>query len=295
MKKIYYLLALVLLVACHTEKEKNAKSLTLMTLNGIPKDEAALMVKSFRADRLSSDSVTSLWFSKNFIDTMLSIVNSIPASEKIDGVRFYNAKKFGKNTIVMVLTQNAGPSTIHQNTTKHKDYFTAHPQLNSMFMRSVDEYHQVPGAYLYTSRPCPKPICPVDDNYVPCGTAAAWAQAFKTAQRASPQTINTLSMWYSLNLFKKLKKLMMRATTGTQVGDGFRVYFVRNDRDKSNFIIVPTMKSANGNHEDDYTCDINKFSKDLDEKVARDPNDRGEECPVFCDEMEWSCEPPDCP
>lgn len=292
MKKTIYILLLSLLYACTGKESGDNRSDVaatpaeeeLFSLNGIGQQDASRMVADFQKDRRSSSAHTSIWIDKKFFEVLAAARREF---SNADGVRFYFAKKDNKNTVVMVLTTNEGPSSENKKVDIHKDLF--HPKKFSFTINEKDHAYneEVKGAYLYQNV-CPKPGPCTEESYVDCHTAANWVEHFANSQHETVmEKVNKRSVWYSFNVFEQIEKEIKNNN-----GDGFRLYYAKNDCGNYGFILVPTTAMANSNgHNDDYSCLINKNLIADKNNIAA--HDRGEECTPFCDGVTLPLPDPD--
>lgn len=279
MKKLIYVLAVACLFGC-TKKPKNILQANpaeppKISFNGISESDSRKMIKDYLKDQKSSDTLTSTWFSIEFLDELMKVDTTT-----VKGIRIHLAKKYGKNTVVLLLTTDGGPSRYapdKQPPSKriHTDFFSvATDALNSIKMRNVDEHAAVPGADLYLQKVPTSMPCNGGPNRIGADIAHKWVQAFVTGQTAKNEVINLTSMWYPIGLFHLLRKEMDLAKKVGKNADGFRIYFAKKENGEHALVLVPTTAFGSGNHQDDYNCYL------LGDK---DVYDRGEECPTFCE------------
>lgn len=279
MKKLIYVLAVACLFAC-TKKPKNTPQANRaeppkISFNGISESDSKKMIKDYLKDQISSDKQTSIWFSIDFLDELMKVDTTT-----VKGVRIHLAKRYGKNTVVLLLTTDGGPSRYapaKQPPTKriHTDFFSvATEELSSTKMKNVDEHTAVLGADLYLSQPPTSSTCIRNPNHIDAITAYKWVNAFIKGQTPQKEVINLTSMWYPIGLFHLLRKEMELAQKAEKKTDGFRIYFAKKENGEHALVLVPTTDIGNGNHQDDYNCYL---------VYVRDLYDRGEECPTFCE------------
>ena len=237
----------------------------LLTLNGIPFADADKMVKDFQQDQKSSHQKTNIWFSKEYVSKIYSILDAADC----DGIRIYFARKAdGDNTIVIVSTRDNGESNSPPKK-RHKDYFEHYaPFLSTNEARSKEDYGTNPGARLYEpALACPPQTCRSSENRVTCRDAHTWVKQFRAAAAAE---FKTKGVWFSKELLGDLRDELNAVPN--KKGDGIRIYFVLKPSGKHNLVIVTTKDGGK-----DYLECYNKNFMGAD--------DNGEECPNFCQEL----------
>ncbi|MCY1517379.1 hypothetical protein D9M68_520580 [compost metagenome] len=289
MKKLFYFIAICCFCSCTGDQTTEGKredgkagliANEAISLNGIPKSEASAMVAAFQDDRSSSADRTSIWISTDFFDVLDAAKKEVPEA---DGIRIYFAKKDGKNAVVMVLTSKGDRSAENRAIDIHHDEFLSAIPLPRRDLLSYHYQDQPWGAGLYTDAlQCPNP-CKGDAHYVDCPTARQWAKNFTDSQQPDKmEKINKKSIWYPLSVFDVIKGELENKEKAN--GDGFRIYYIKNDCGNYGFLLVPTRVNDQG-HLDDYECRINK------EMLGG--HDRGEECTPFCDGVTLPLPDPD--
>jgi hypothetical protein len=286
MKKLIYALMAISLLACGCEPRTTpsgnnnatvSAGASLMSLNGIPENDARAMIKNFRDNLTSVDSQTSFWFSKEFLDAILNAAENAPVSDgPVDGIRIHLAKRAVKISLIVLLTKKVGPyDDDNPKFAIHRDFFSQqNDELNSAEVRNIDSYVAPKGADLFRQDyVCVDAPCNAGPNFLSCTDAKQWVGNFFKAHSGSSVKINTRSVWYSIDLIGQLKKEFQALRDDNKEPDGIRIYLSLNDDKKNCFIIVPTYKMPGGIHQDNYKCYFNKLS----------PYDRGEECPTFCE------------
>lgn len=259
------------------------------TMNGIPFDEAEKMVLEFLDDRNSSKTTTSIWFPTAFVTQILTAVEK----DGIDGVRFYFAKDQLKNTVVPVATKEGPNMSTRHGRLVHIDFFEFSEPLTRF---NAEANYDENGLYKMV---CDGKNCDTTASSIPCTTAVEWAKSFKRDHADSDEIINTTSVWYPISFFERLAyKLDAAARDGELKPDGIRLYFIRNKQHRDGFVFFTTHE-LNNLHIDNVECydvDPNNVDPRLFLKfitVGGTPDDRGEECPIFCPGTTWSdCELP---
>ncbi len=251
-----------------------------VTMNGMPFDEAEKMVLEFLDHRNSSHPTTSVWFPTAFITQIISAVEK----DDINGVRFYFAKDKLKNTVIPVATKE-GPEMSHRHQRPvNIDFFDFSESL--AYIKPEVDYRD---GGLYTMI-CDGANCAPTSSSIPCSTAVEWAKSFKKDQLDKDEIINTTSVWYHQDFFKRLNHKLSAASKDGIKSDGIRLYFIRNKQHRDGFVFFTTYENGSL-HTDNTKCydlDPMFFVKKL---TGGTPDDRGEECPIFCPGTTWSdCE-----
>lgn len=259
---------------------------TGFTMNGIPGNDAQKMVLEFLDHRESSHATTSVWFPTAFVTQILAAKKN----DKIDGVRFYFAKDNLKNTVVPVATKEGPEMSKRHQRQVHIDCFDLTQPI--AYFKAETDYNDG-GLYKMT---CSGENCSQTVSSIPCETATKWAKAFQTDHHIAnrEEIINTTSVWYDISFFERLDAKLGAATRlGTLKSDGIRLYFVRNKQHRDGFVFFTTYEK-DGLHEDDTTCyEIDPKFYIKTQTIGITPDDRGEECPIFCPGTTWSdCELP---
>ena len=257
------------------ENESMAAAADSVTLNGYTFAEATTIVKNFRNDPVSSDARTSIWFSKEYIDSLSKIL----PLENVDGFRIYFAKKDGKNSIVMVATKDTIVKNPNGTTSKiHQDYF----ELKSAFFKSASTENSgiiendVPldGIATASAANCTGIPCNKSLNAISCVQGKKWVNQF------GKDSIKTRNLWYSIRLIHFWKDELDAAVRKGGKGDGIRIHFARNDKGKHVFVVVTTRDDGQ-KRSDYYNC----YSDEKNKFLGVDDN--GEECPNNCHGATW--------
>lgn len=297
MKKLLLALCILLAMACNTDKKTSSSQADAdqgaapapskgMTLNGLSYEQADEMIRAFLKDRKSSHPTTAIRFDKLFIDYVVDLINQ----KKIDGVRFYFAKKDGKNTLIPIATV-AGTSAVTGKEI-HTDFFNITlPTTNADNNMSSKEEHEPTTDIYNTLGVCLHGNCPPTESSVRCKDVRKWANSFKDAHTSEPNIINVTSVWYGENFFQRLAQKMDGAKADGKEPSGIRIYYIRNELGTDGLVFYTTNKSGSDDKDDHkcYKIDERYQIKKRDRDVA---DDRGEECPVFCPGTTWNdCEP----
>lgn len=287
MKNLTYIaLFLLIISACNNGTKDSTNSADTVaadldaaadsvTLNGYTFAEAETMVKSFRKDPVSSNARTSIWFSKEYIDSLSAIL----PKENVDGFRIYFARKGGKNALVMVATRQ---TTIRNPDDSSKfiqqDYF----ELKSAFFKSagtvnsgmIEHDAALAGIAIASAADCSGTPCNKSPNGISCVQGKKWVNQF------GKDSINIRNLWYSIKLIHYWKDELDAAVRNGGKGDGIRIYFARKDSGNHAFVIVTTRD--NGQKRSDY---YNCYSDD--HQKSKNTDDNGEECPNNCHGATW--------
>lgn len=288
----YITLVLLIMASCGSpapgDKDKSATEHKTMpayadsvTLNGYTFAQAETMVRSFIKNGYSSEKQSSVWFSKTYVDNLESIL----VSEDLDGIRIYFARNGAKNTIVIVATkktniQNPG----NPNLFTHRDYFTIKSPFfqpgNNPDNSGISE-NGVPEARMYSpaGSDCTTIPCNTLRNTISCEQGHRWVNRFNQG----PVTVT--SLWYPKELIQSWKKELDTAVENKADGDGIRIYFAKNDRDRNVFVMTTT-RIKNGQKRTDYYECYSKSPKTVYAKMLP-VNDNGEECPNNCNDLTW--------
>jgi|GEM_PF-2433648 len=271
-------------------KDSSKLSNVRVTLTGIPYVEADTMVSRFRKNRTSSDPITAIWLSKDWVDAVADLLEEEPIA---DGFRIYFAKRQdGKNTVVIVSTMDDGPDN-SESGADHLDYFSHSMQFSSAIAKLpfIEDYTGDPGATLFTSPPttCATGCFPgAINNNIKCD------EAFNAVQNLKKDPlINTNSEWFPIDLISSLRdELDYAADTLNKPVDGIRIYFAKNiesatnqkHKNRHSFIVVTTQKVRNVPRVDYYTCynpnnPGHKFASDTSKFTT---TDNGEQCLNNC-------------
>lgn len=282
----YITLILVIIASCGSpapgDKNKSAAENKTMaapadslTLNGYTFAEAEAMVKSFRKDPVSSDARTSIWFSKEYIDSLSKIL----PDENVDGFRIYFAKKSGKNAIILVATrQTTTINPDYPNKFIQQDYF----ELKSAFFKTastensgiIENDEPLAGIATASAANCTGIPCNKSLNAISCVQGKKWVNQF------GKDSIKTRNLWYSIRLIHFWKNELDAAVRKGGKGDGIRIHFARNDKGIHVFVVVTTRD--NGQKRSDY---YNCYSEEKNKFLGVDDN--GEECPNNCYGATW--------
>lgn len=243
------------------------------SLNGALVATAKTMVGGFRQKLGYYTRKTSVWFSKEYIDSLDAMLTN---EQKADGIRIYLARLNQINTFILVTTSYGGRYPDDTLKKIHNDYFdhTA-PFLQSPLVKEIDEDgNDNGGALLFTATPCPGESCDIlAEHFISCKQAKADVQNF-----SATEPLNTYSEWFRSEVFHYLKKELDSAPASKKA-DGIRIYLGLRTTDKRhNFIIVTTgaFTKPNGDkiHLDYFECYASK------EKLRG--LDNGEQCPNNC-------------
>lgn len=291
MKKIIYpILAILCFSACGNQASDNTKGsgsstelmatqVDLVTLNGYTFKQADTMVNTFLRESHSAEKQTSIWFSKTYIDSL----DAILPGEGADGIRIYFAREGEKNALIIVSTRQSKAAT-KTSFANHKDYF----EHKSKFFQPGNNTHitgtienGVPEARLHAGidKDCSNLPCNSLGNTIPCKQGHKWVNQFRQ------DTVTTKSIWYPIELVHSWKKELDRAVANGLKGDGIRIYFAKNDKNKS-MLVFTTTRENKMKRTDFYDCSSNITQKDGDGNngfVA----DNGEECPNNCNDVTW--------
>jgi len=285
-KNTYIALILMIIASCGSpapgDKNKSAAENESMlapadslTLNGYTFAEATSMVNEFRKDSVSSDKRTSIWFSKEYIDSLSKIL----PEENVDGFRIYFAKKDGKNAIVMVATKDTTVKNPDGTTSIiHQDYF----ELKSAFFKTggrseigeIKRDAPLDGIAIANQADCKDIPCNKLPNSITCVKGKKWMNQFKK------EGINIRNLWYSVRLIQNWKAELDAAVNIGAKGDGIRMYFAKKDSGNTAIVMVTTRD--NGQKKSDY---YNCYNNDKTKILSVDDN--GEECPVRCHGSTW--------
>ncbi len=246
-----------------------------LTLNGYTFADATSMVKDFRKNPVSSDARTSIWFSKEYIDSLSQIL----PQEGVDGFRIYFAKKNGKNDIVMVATKST--TIVNPDDPKkfvQQDYF----ELRSAFFKTartensgiIENDATLAGISTASAANCTAIPCNKSLNAISCLQGKKWVNQF------GKDSIKTRNLWYPIRLIHFWKEELDAAVRKGGKGDGIRIHFARNDKGKHIFVVVTTRD--NGTKRSDY---YNCYSDEKNKFLGVDDN--GEECPNNCHGSTW--------
>ncbi|RZL10032.1 MAG: hypothetical protein EOO89_21300 [Pedobacter sp.] len=284
MKKLLFGCAILLAAACNSGTKESNSSTELnamkvpdtalpadeLTLNGLTKDEARIMIDAFKKDPSASHNRITSWFDVNFVRRVDSLLSS---DAKYDGVRVYFAKDGqGNNTIVMIATVADGKYKVKNDQgvveikDKHKDFFEIKLNTRTPEYRNDDDLNTVDvSGMLYNNDPCKVSNCNEKEYTVFCADAKKWAKRIVAGQE-----INQSAIWYGRKFMQALASELEAGKSAN--ANGVRVYYAKNDEGKNTFVFMPT-KDVDGKKVDYFECyDTNK----------RDGFDRGEECPIYC-------------
>jgi len=257
------------------DNESMAAAADSVTLNGYTFAEATSMVKEFRRNPVSSNARTSIWFTKEYIDSLSKIL----PDENVDGFRIYFAKKNGKNAIVMVATKDSTVNNPDGTTSIiHQDNF----ELKSAFFKTggrveigdIKHDEALAGIAIASVAECTETPCNKSLNSISCKQGKKWVNQFKK------EGINIRNLWYSIDLIHNWKAELDAAVRKGAKGDGIRIYFAKKDKGNTTLVMVTTRD--NGAKRSDYYNCYND-----DKKKILDVSDNGEECPVMCHGSTW--------
>lgn len=319
MKKLMLITAIALItitaISCHQQPNKGKAEMALVapqalsdpnakrvSLNGFAFSRADSMVTEFQGDPGPYDTQTTIWFSKQYVDELDSLLNAESSTLGTDGVRLYFARYYdgnnkGTNTIVMVSTMNDGIDANRTKSQVHLDYFDHDAAfLTSTIAQNQDEGGKGDyGDELFGSTPCPNDNCTIISKHkVSCSDARNWV-----ANWNSNLDINANSEWFDLGVIDYLKNELDCQGAVTNHADGIRIYYSRRKDNQCVFIWVTTktLMGADGKpvvgkdgkpiHQDYYTCYNTSshglvFVGDKRDNGLADPQDNGELCPVNC-------------
>jgi len=277
-----------------------------ITLNGVSWSNANKMVSDFMSDSSSSDPKTTIWLSKNWVDSVYkALTNEQDNNVGTDGFRIYFAKRLDnisnrmRNTIVIVSTRSDGDDAAAESLKDHLDYY----EHSSPFLQKASQDRQLtedwngdPNATLlyYGNRCCADDNCSIAAiNNIPCIDAY---NAVINFVNLNPNLINTHSEWFSLDLLQALKEELDAALSQAPTpipADGIRIYFAKNTtsvknpkhQNRHSFIIVTTKAdTVNGRaiHKDYFQCYNPKNNYLKKQKNDFYSNDNGEQCPNNC-------------
>lgn len=291
MKKINYIPLILLIVAsCANpapgDKDKSETAVAVqtdsVTLNGYTFAEAETMVRSFIRDGYSPEKQSSIWFSKNYIDNLESIL--VP--EGIDGIRIYFARKGAENKIVIVATKETKiQNPKDPNIFTHRDYFTIKSPFfkpgNNPDILGISE-NGPPEALMYSAAEsdCTTIPCNTLRNTISCAEGNKWVNQFS---QGGPLT--TTSLWYPIEVIQTWKKELDAAIQNNADGDGIRIYFAKNDKHRNIFVMTTTRIKDGQKRTDYYECYFKHPLTNNQEKIA--VNNNGEECPNNCNDVTW--------
>lgn len=283
-KSIYSILLLLVFSACGNQSsnkavgssnETMAARADSVTLNGYTFAEADEMARSFLKNGFSTEKQTSLWFSKNYIDSLETILSL----EGADGIRMYFARNGKKNALVIVSTiQSENTTPTHIDNFDHKSNFFQPG--NNPHTLGLSE-NGVPEARLHAAKStdCSSLPCNSSGNTISCEQGHRWVSQFNGGP------ITTSSIWYPIELLHSWKQELDKAVTKGLKGDGIRIYFARNDKNR-NILVFTTTRENKKKRTDFYDCNSGMANKDGDGNngfVA----DNGEECPNNCNDITW--------
>lgn len=281
-----------------TEMPHSLSSPNGITLNGVSWSDANKMVSDFMSDSSSSDPKTTIWLSKNWVDSVYkALADEQDNNVGTDGFRIYFAKRLDditkkmRNSIVIVSTRNNGYDVKAESDSDHLDYY----EHSSQFLHKLsqdrgltEDWSGDPNSTLlyYDSKYCADDNCNITAiNNIPCIDAY---NAVTNFVNLNPNLINTHSEWFSIRVLWALKEELDAALSQRPKAipaDGIRIYFAKNTevvkkpkhKNRHSFIIVTTKAdTVNGNvfHKDYFNC----YSK----QKANYTNDNGEQCPDNC-------------
>jgi hypothetical protein len=301
------LLILLTLTLAFTSNQVLAQATTVkITLNGISLDSAKSWVARFRAQNIKKPLSTSVWFSKDIIHKMITLITSenIVGTQKIipDGIRVYFATNSNnQNTVLLVSTYDNGEDTSVPSGRIHQDYFDHASNDPLILMASTsngeicnDSYCNG-GALLYQY--CGK-NCGDDSN---CDATNIHYLTRKYAEQMvwnfGSGLINTSSEWFDLKMIAEFDK--------EADYNGIRIYFARNlpndpiKPSTDSFVWVTTQLGPNSINLDYFTCDkasayftsanhisTNHVKRGLNTLITAtilsNGQDNGEQCPNNC-------------
>jgi hypothetical protein len=269
MKKLIFLIyAAILSTTCSGQ-----------ALNGYTEPEALQMITPFYNLGSQAPQVTSVWFDKTIILNMVALLNyeakpnvrPLPA----DGIRIYFAVNGGKQTVVIVSTEDRGlyNSLSVEKDNFHDDYydhsssaalFKMQPPISGETCYGMD-CNKV--ALLYGNSWDTDTCQYTADNphYLSRSKCENMVHAFVGQQTP----INTRGEWFDLKLLNAFADVLKN-----QPFDGVRIYFARHTpngdtiypdyEDKDAFVIVPTRTVPNSSpaisRQDFYDCSMANYN-----------------------------------
>lgn len=289
-KSIYSILLFLIFSACGNQASNNANSsdtsnglmpahADLVTLNGYTFAEAETMVKQFLNESHSAEKQTSIWFSKNYIDSL----DVILPKEGADGFRIYFARKGERNALVIVSTRQSKAAS-KNSVANHKDYFDHKSSFfqpgNNPNTIGISE-NGVPEARLHAAidKDCSNLPCNNSGNTISCEQGHKWVSQFR------PDTVTTKNIWYPIELLHSWKQELDKAVLNGLKGDGIRIYFAKNDKNNS-LLVFTTTRENKKKRTDFYDCATNMAQKDGGGNNGF-VTDNGEECPNNCNGITW--------
>lgn len=251
-----------------------------VSLNGYTFAEAEILVRNFLKNGFSAEKQTSIWFSKTYIDTL----DSVLTREGADGIRIYFARKDKKNELVIVSTMKSKNLHPRDSTPTHRDNFVHKSNFfqpgNNSHILGLSE-NGVPEARLHAAagNDCANLPCNSSGHAISCEQGHRWVNQFKQ------EPFTTSSIWYSIELLHSWKQELGRAVVNGLKGDGIRIYFAKNDKNK-NVLVFTTTRENNKKRTDFYDC-----ASDITRQTSPGGNgfvaDNGEECPNNCNDVTW--------
>lgn len=290
MKNFLFLIGIALIVvSCNKCNQRDTDSQTQrtgsdsMTLNGYSYKSADSMVIKFLNNKgvYDSASKTNIWFSKNYIDSLDTLLHQ----EKADGFRIYFARNIADNNYNIIVVS----------TRKHKDYFDHDAKFLS-FLKSKKAKGSVDhtglrktGAKLYFDHDCPRnDSCSVFyEHYLKCGDAYRWVTHY------TKDPINTINEWFSRDYVDSLK-IELGKPKNRRIPNGIRIYYARKTEPDSSgmqrhhFVIMTTKIEGSINH-DYFECNHHRYTKDENDLVKKvfGGTDNGEQCLANCSGSNW--------
>lgn len=236
------------------------------TLNGVAETTALSMIGAFKDNEgkdISSKAV-SVWFNKDQLYSIDTLLQKEAKTKGTDGIRFYlacNAPATGVTkidaSIFMVSTrQRKSPPDPNGGGSSHIDYYDHNAAfLNSGQLGAAGNGANVPGAELYYPTGCISDDCAGPGvHYIDCVTSHTWVQN----RLGIKDTINTYSEWFNLCWLHSLFQAIYNANSGKHL-NGLRIYLALGQvpqditKPRDIFLLAPTYDSA-GTPTDYYKC-----------------------------------------
>jgi len=287
----------------------------LITLNGIKKADADKMFQQFLNYRSQDIKPTqkSIWFDSVTFHRIVALLNKERGPDPVsgpdkygqtDGMRIYfvsdttiNSGKLN-NSIILVSTQNAGPSDSVPSKARHHDYYNHED--NILFHENPDtlkgiastRYPHNWGENLYIFGIYKDDVSSCDEPHY-----TSRKRAYEMVNQFGKGPITTKAEWFNIGLLRLLD---------STPHDGIRIYFCRHpqtynnkpdtDANKENFVLVSTHTHTflrKPYHADNFNCKASLgFFKEKNNwdwyrehlfQSTGGGDDNGELCPSHCD------------
>jgi hypothetical protein len=291
MKKLLIgIFTLLTIAACKQNKTNNANtalnplasvSSSPTTLNGYPQDRAITMISNFASNMDYDKNTTkavSVWFSKEQINAIDTLLENEVKTKGTDGIRFYFACDAPLTTtklelsIFLVSTKTRNPTV--SGLSDHQDYYDHTSNfLGIGVLGDLTDDAQPTGALLYNkTTPCTDSDNKCDSpstHYLNCDTVYSWVGKHTRGAKPDLLPLNTKAEWFSLCFINSVNNALQDAKNNL---DGLRVYLGKGYYDSLSkktrdvFILVPTYYDATTKgHVDYYQC-----LEDLESKFCSD-------------------------